>query len=609
MAREQVTDTSVAAIAPALRALRASVRPPVWAPLVPASVALVVLYAWPLLRLVADSVLVDGRVSLERYVALWDSGQFPLIVWRTVLISAVVTAICVVLGYPLAYTIQRLRTGLAVPILLLVSIPFFTSTLIRSYAWVAMLADNGVVNGLLISTGVLTQPIRLVHNELGVLIGMVQVQLPLFVLPLYGVMRRVDRSLVLAAWICGASRAAAFWHVFRPLSLPGVAAGMSLVFITSLGFYVTPALLGGPGDYFVAQSIDVRVFWLNDFGAAAAQATVLLVIVVASIAALRRPLGLTLDEELGARAVSVPSREQKRSRRGSAVRATAALLSSWTAAITEAAASRARVPALALASIVALLFLVLPMAVVVLLAFSDGSYLSFPPPGYSLRWFASYIADPAWRDSTLFSLAVSAAAAALATALGTAASFPLVRAHMRAGGLMHLFFVAPLVIPYVVVGVAVFFVLAPHDLTGTPVAFVGTYAVLGLPYVVIIMSAVLKRFDRALEQAAASLGASTFQIAARITLPLVMPGLLTSFVFAFLVAFDDVVVALFLSGPGAVPLSIRMWEDLRFEITPRIAAVSVLLLAVTTALVIAATLRQRRSPAVDAAPIGLRSVT
>lgn len=543
--------------------------------LIPALTVIVVMYVYPLGRLVIDSFVQHGEPTLARYADLLNDGVFASIVRRTLEVAAAVTIITIVLGYPFAYVINRLPTRWAVLLLLAVTVPFFTSTLIRSYAWVALLGNNGVLNGLFLGQGWITEPLRLVYSEVGVLIGMSQIQLPLMTLTLYSVMRRIDRSLLNAARSLGASPASAFWHVFRPLSLPGVASGASLVFVSSLGFYVTPALLGGPGDYFVAQSIDARISSAIDFGAAAAQSTILLGSVLGLMVLLRRPLGLALEDRMSERHSGV--------RRRPIGFAIAPLNWLMTEFLQRAGTVIGR-STLWLISAAALIYLLAPMTIVSMLAFSSGEFLALPLPGVSLRWFQSYVMDPAWVEATLFSTAVAAAAALAATALGTLAAFPLTR--LSRLGTVHLVLISPLIVPHMVVAVALFFMLAPLGLIGSPLSFIAAYTVLGLPYVVVVMTAVLRRFDRSLEQAAASLGATPPRILLSVTLPLLRPGMLTALLFAFLIAFDDVVIALFLSSAEAVTLPIRIWQDVRFEISPKIAAVAVLFFAVTAISVI-----------------------
>lgn len=588
---------------PVTTAHRLSFRFPLTVALLPAAILLTVVFVYPLGRLIAGALVVDGNLSLARYGDLLETPVFSTVFWRTLQGSASVTALCLLLGYPLAYMLNRLPPRLAGVLLVMVLVPFFSSVLIRSYAWAVILADNGLVNSALIKTGITTKPIQLVYNTIGSYVGMVQIMLPLMILPIFSVMRRVDRSLVLAAQSLGASPVGAFWHVFRPLAMPGVAAGSSLVFLLSLGFFVTPALLGGPGEYWLAQLITVRVFNLGDFAEAAAQASVLLLVVLAIMLVFRRALGLSPESsaELPHRPPAVHSRFRSLLRGalwrlGHDGRALAPTGVKTAAANTvqklDSVVVRLRIPLLTLICIITLLYLIAPQFVIVLLAFSNADFLTFPPPGYSVRWFESYLTDHAFLASTWLSVVLAGVSAALATVMGAMAAFPLVRARGRALTMIHLLFMSPLIVPQIVFAVAYFFVVAPLDLIGNPIGFVAPYAVLGLPYAVVVMTAVLQRFDRSLEYAAASLGASPVRVFWFVVFPLLRPAILASFVFAFLVAFDDVIIALFLSSADTVTLSVRMWQDIVYELTPKIAAISVCLLAVTIFAVLVAPFRR-----------------
>ena len=242
-----------------------------------------------------------------------------------------------------------------------------------------------------------------------------------------------------------------------------------------------------------------------------------------------------------------------------------------------------------------LLFLALPILVVALLSFSSASYLRFPPPGLSLRWYAAYLGSRDWIESTTLSLTVATSVAALSTILGTAAALGLTRLSPTfraiAGGLV----MAPLIVPGIVIAIGVYYAYSRYGLVGNPAALVLAHTCLAVPFVVTSVGASLARFDRRLEQAALSLGATRWGTFHQITLPLIRPGVLVGALFAFITSFDELIVALFLSGGGAVTLPRRMWDDLRFAIDPTIAAVSTVTIAITAGLLIAAHLARRRT--------------
>lgn len=532
-------------------------------------------YVAPLASLVLGSFRDATGFTLASYAEALTSPAFGSILLRTAWMATVVTMLCLITAYPLAYVLSRLTGQVAAALLLVVSIPYVTSILIRTYAWIVLLSPNGPVNQALKWLHLTDAPLPLVFNAFGVHVGMVQVQLPLMIFPLYATMVRIDRSYVAAARNLGSSPASAFLHVFLPLSLPGIVSGATLVFLSCLGFYVTPALLGGPGDYMLAQGISVRVLRLADFAGAATQASILLIIVLAIFIALRRrfaaELGEQMSETRGTTKDGLRRPAQWIEQAGLVLRPLFSRL--------EEAISIIRRPLLWIAAIAVLLFLVLPLLVVIPLAFSNAAYLSFPPPSYSLRWFEKFFTNRQWIESTLFSLQMAGGAALVSLAIGMPAAFAIVRRPGFWRLPTYLLLISPLVVPQVVVAVALYFVLAKASLAGTWFGFLIAYVILGIPYVVVVFIAGLRRFDRSLEMAAANLGANGATTLRTVTLPLLAPTLISALLFAFIMAFDDVVFGLFIAGRGATPLPIRMWDDIRLEISPQIAVVAVLLFA------------------------------
>ena len=217
-----------------------------------------------------------------------QEAAFSTILVRTFFISTMVTLLCILLGYPLAYWLSTLNERKANLMLILVLLPFWTSVLVRIAAWIVLLQTNGLVNRFLMFSGLTGEPVPLLFNRLGVIIAMVHILLPFMVLPLYSVMKSVPGNYVRAAVSLGSTPLAAFFRVYAPQTYPGVAAGGLLVFITSIGYYVTPALLGGAGDqmlsYYVALYTNVNVNW----GMACALGSVLLATTLILYAVYRR---------------------------------------------------------------------------------------------------------------------------------------------------------------------------------------------------------------------------------------------------------------------------------------------------------------------------------
>lgn len=200
-----------------------------------------------------------GALTTLHFREFIESNAYMRIIWRTIGVSLKVTIATIVLGYPLAYWTTRLRPRLRMMVLGIVVTTFWVSILVRTYAWIVILGNAGLVNRGLQWTGLTTKPVEFLYNELGILIGMVNVLLPFLVLPLYAAMIRVDQRLLQVAETLGASRLRIFWQVFLPLTLPTLAASAILVFILSLGFYITPAVLGGGRVPLIANMMDLLI--------------------------------------------------------------------------------------------------------------------------------------------------------------------------------------------------------------------------------------------------------------------------------------------------------------------------------------------------------------
>ena len=244
----------------------------------PALLLVLVLVIAPGLWLVGLSFVGEHGLSLEHYARLISEPSYRRIFQTTFEIAFIVTGLSIVLGYPLAYFISQLRPRAAAFCLLFVILPLWTSVLVRTYAWLVLLQRKGLINETLIGLGVIDEPLRLVNNYTGTVIGMVHVLIPFLILPLYSVMRGIDPNYMKAAASLGASPARAFWAVFFPLALLGLLGGAVLVFVLSLGFYITPELLGGGKVMMVSMKIQQNAALYFNWGAASALGVVVLVL-------------------------------------------------------------------------------------------------------------------------------------------------------------------------------------------------------------------------------------------------------------------------------------------------------------------------------------------
>lgn len=231
-------------------------------------------------------------------------------------------------------------------------------------------------------------------------------------------------------------------------------------------------------------------------------------------------------------------------------------------------------------------YLVAPTLIVIPLSFTDRASFDFPPKSWSLRYYQAFLTTPEWRDALFTSLKLGVAVMLLATVLGTAASVALVRGRFPGKSFVNGLLLAPMIVPVIVVAVATFGTFLRWQLVGTFTGFLLAHTVLALPFVVVTVSSALRTFDDRLELAAAGLGAGPLTRLRRVTLPLVLPGVLSGAVFAFVTSFDEVVVALYLQAPQMRTLPVRMYTSVTSEIDPTIAAASTLILVVTTLLIL-----------------------
>ena len=239
--------------------------------------------------------LQDGYIQIQlhlnNYSRLWQDPLYLVAYLNALKIAAVSTVICLFIGYPMAYGIARTRGSLRTLLLMLIILPFWTSFLIRVYAWIGILKSNGLLNNFLLTIGIIDEPLVLLHTDFAVYVGIVYSYLPFMVLPLYATLARMDHSLLEAAADLGCRPWKAFLTVTLPLSLPGIIAGSMLVFIPAVGEFVIPDLLGGPDTLMIGKVLWTEFFANRDWPAAAAVAVVMLVLLVVPLALFQRYQG------------------------------------------------------------------------------------------------------------------------------------------------------------------------------------------------------------------------------------------------------------------------------------------------------------------------------
>jgi ABC-type spermidine/putrescine transport system permease subunit I len=565
----------------------------------------------PLLAFLAIAFFVPVATVLS--LALWSPAEgFSLVALKRILLTPVysttllrtleislwTTVMCLLGGFPIALLINRLRGAAKTSLYLLVLLPLWTSFLVKSFAWLVLLGKNGAVNALIMALTGAPASGSLLFNLNAVLIGMVHGLMPFAVLTILPVLDAIDPRLTPAAASLGARPAEGFIKVLLPLALPGIAAAGLIVFVTSVGFFIVPALLGGPRQTMVANVIIEMVLDLLNWPLATAAALLMFVVVAAMFALYIRSFGIeslvgrgrTLRQSGAAKELSRQRLEFQRR-----------CWLAWDSVVVPLG----RLPLLPhllrhslwLGPLLLVLFLALPALFLVPVSFTVSGIIDWPPQFFSWRWYAA-LDTPTWRSAAWRSLTVASATGVLSLAMTYPAAVWLVRQARRSRLPVLVLMIAPMIVPRIIIAIGLFYLFARIGLIGSWLGLVLGHTVIALPFVLVTMIAVVQAYDERLDQAAAVCGAATAMRLRRVTLPLLAPGALSAFLFAFVTSLDELTIALFVTGGLSSTLPKQMWDEALLRVSPTLAAASTtIFLFMSAAVLLAQAVRQRRSPA------------
>ncbi len=460
--------------------------------LLPSLLFLAVFFALPALGLISYSVLTqaaDGTIglplTLEHYWHFFATPLYARVLLTTLEISLIATAIAVVLGYPVALVMVRSSPLIRQAITIIVIAPLIVSVVVRTYGWQLILGNGptGILNWLLLKTGITKSPVALLYSETAVVIGSLHVFFPMMVLPLASALGKIDPRLEDAARTLGATSWRTFRRIILPLSLPGLTVGCTLVFSLTAGSFVTPAILGGSSGQMLGVLVEQQILIVYNWPFGAACATVLVAIV------------------LGANLVSVRVLERRRR---------------------------------------------------------------------TAMWF-----------STLLALAATVGA----LLLGVPAAFALVRCDFVGRGAVSSMLLSPLVFPVLITGVALLQLFAMLRFDNTPLNMLIGHVLVTAPYVVRTTAASLSLADITLEDAARTLGADSWRVFRRITVPQIAPGLAAGALFAFMISFDNFPISLWLADAQHNPVPLLIFQMIASVFEPSVAAISTLMILFAIAIV------------------------
>ena len=531
-----------------------------WLAVTPMLIFLSGIFVWPvfsfLLISFGDNI---STPSFVHYQKIFNTSIYRQIIFNTFNIAFLVTIISVIFSYPIVYLLANVSKRMRKFLFILVLLPFWTSALVRTTAWIVILQRKGILNEMLMSTGILNEPISFIYNFSGVLIGMTHVLMPFVIFPLYASYKNIDYSLIEAAESLGSKSYQTIKRLIIPLTMPGVIAGSIIVFMSAIGYYITPALMGGPKQTMIAMLIENNINRTLNWEMAAALSCVLLLSTLLLFIVFQKYFGF--DNLLSNSSQKGSSQNYEPKEKYSSSKIIMYLLGS-----------------------VVCIFLIAPIIIVFPMSLSASPFLEFPPQDYSLRWYESFFSDNRWMKGLWNSLIAASVTIIISLPIGTLAAIGVSEMRRKVRLWLETFFILPMVIPVIIYAISLFYFIAPLRLNNSPITLGVAHSILAMPFVFLTVSASLKNFNRNLELAAYGLGASWKTMFWRVMLPSVTPGIIAGAIFSFIQSFDDVILALFLTNIKSRTLPRIMFEGIAHEIDPTIVAISGLLIILTVVL-------------------------
>ncbi|WVT77907.1 ABC transporter permease subunit (plasmid) [Sinorhizobium chiapasense] len=524
--------------------------------LLPAIIVLALSLGWPLLTIIMRSVHEKGRSNFSEplyfghYTAIVQDDLLRQVALHSVMLAFVSMVVTVLLAFPAAYVISRLSRRVSSLMMVLVLMPFWVSIIVRLFAFTTILGTQGIINSAAGALGL--GPFPLLYNTFATIVGMVAYLLPYLILILVSAMMSIDTSLLTAARTMGASEGRVFLDIYFPQVRPALLGGSVLVFVLGLGFFLTPAILGGPHNLTIPIFIQQQV-QNYQWGKAAAMGIVLLAVSV---------VGYALALKIGGKGMLSPVQQGSR---GASARDPLRPTS---------------VTGLCVAVLVFdLVLLILPLLVVIPTSVTQTTQIQFPPVGFSTKWFIEALTSPIWIDAFLKSIRVGVMTAIFATLcglalarVGTRSKSPTLKSAIQIAAII------PLIVPVILLGIGIYDVQGRLGLLGTDFGLVVAHAVLCLPLVSLVLANALAAVDISIEQAAWSMGASNTRAFWDIVVPLAMPALVGSFLISFVTSWDEAVLAMFQTELDKT-LPVTIYSFLRSGITPAVSAVATIIIA------------------------------
>lgn len=500
----------------------------------------------------------------------------------SIYVSGLTTVVTCLVGTVVVYTLNCVGRGLRAIVFFLLLLPFASGgELARVVAWIILFSPSSPIGRLLEDAGIVETNTSLVPGLAAVVVTMVNILLPFYVFTVYAATRRIDRRLLRAANGLGASNWQASLSIYVPLALPAVAAGSLIVFVVSLGYYATPTIMGGTTTVTLPTLIADQIMALGDWPQGSALGVLLLAVALVTLGLLARfgGLGVLYQSPRGRDRGKAPGRGWVKElwQRVIFSAATHRVLTGLTRNRQLSVVwSRMHV----LCTLIVMVFLILPTIVILGASVTSRTILSFPPHGFSVRWYQTLLSDRSWVTGWSNSLVIAAAVSLIATALGLGAAVFLSRSSSRLRGWLFVLALLPMIMPTVVVALGLFFESNVIGIAYSRIGIVIGHVVFAIPFAVIVLSAALSEFDWSVDRAARGLGANLRQRLTQILLPLLFPALLSAALFTFMISFTEVIYSLLMSSTSITTLPVVMWRGLNYDLNPTVAAAGGMLSAV-----------------------------
>jgi spermidine/putrescine transport system permease protein len=526
-----------------------------------------------------DYVTIDYGFSLKNYGIIFEPSSkatyflgipfylqkpiYLILLFKSILISLSATVAVVLLAYPMAYFLAFRVTKHKITWLILITVPFFTSYLLRVFAWKVILGYSGVINSGLMSLGLLDKPLAfLLYSQTSVIITLAHAWAAVAILPIYVSLEKIDRSLLEAGSDLGDTRLQRFFRITLPLSMPGTIAASLLVFIPTVGDYITPTLVGGTNGIMIGNIVQSLFGKGGNWPMGAAVSIVAMAVITVLVCLFlwgvgRRPTS---------RAEGVINR-----------------------------GTPARFDLIALYAVGYLIFLYGPVLLLPLFSFNDSIYVAFPLKGFTLQWYAQMAENGPLQAALMSSIKVGVSVAVISTILGIFAAKAVTRYHLPYRAPVMGLIMLPLVIPSIILGIALLtLVIKVLGVEPSLYTIGAAHVLICVPFAMLVMISRLEGFDKSLEEASFDLGEGAWATFRRVTLPLAMPGIVASMLLCFTTSFDEFLLAFFLSGNEAT-LPIYIWGQLRLPTQlPNVLALGSCILAASFVFVILSERIRRR---------------